>query len=41
MDRPAFEGMIERDELLEYANVYGDYKGIPRSEVMNPHKLRH
>ena len=23
--------MIERDELLEYALVYGDHKGIPKS----------
>ena len=25
--------MIERNELIEYALVYGDYKGIPRSQV--------
>jgi guanylate kinase len=28
-----FAEMIERDELLEYAIVYDDYKGIPKSEV--------
>ena len=28
-----FAEMIERDELLEYALVYNDYKGIPRSHV--------
>lgn len=25
--------MIERDELLEHAIVYGDYKGIPKKQV--------
>jgi guanylate kinase len=29
----AFEGMIERDELFEYALVYDDYKGIPKVRV--------
>lgn len=28
-----FEQMIRNDELLEWANVYGQYKGIPKSEV--------
>ena len=28
-----FAEMIEQDELLEYAVVYGDYKGIPKSQV--------
>ncbi|NOZ29057.1 MAG: guanylate kinase [Chloroflexi bacterium] len=28
-----FASMIERDELLEYAIVYGDYKGIPKQHV--------
>jgi guanylate kinase len=28
-----FAEMIERDELLEYAIVYNDYKGIPRGQV--------
>jgi guanylate kinase len=28
-----FAGMIERDELLEYAVVYNDYKGIPKKQV--------
>jgi guanylate kinase len=28
-----FAGMIEADELLEYAVVYGDYKGIPKHHV--------
>ena len=28
-----FASMIERGELIEYAIVYGDYKGIPKQEV--------
>jgi len=28
-----FEGMISRDEFIEYALVYQDYKGIPRDQV--------
>ena len=28
-----FETMIEQDELLEYAIVYGQYKGIPKQQV--------
>jgi guanylate kinase len=28
-----FAQMIETDELLEYAYVYNDYKGIPKSQV--------
>ncbi len=28
-----FAEMIEHNELLEYAMVYGDYKGIPRQQV--------
>ena len=28
-----FARMIEADELIEYAIVYGDYKGIPKQQV--------
>ncbi len=28
-----FEAMIQADELLEYANVYDEYKGIPKIQV--------
>lgn len=28
-----FERMIEEDELLEWAVVYGDYKGIPKQQI--------
>ena len=31
-----FAGMIDRDELLESALVYGDYKGVPKSEIVEP-----
>lgn len=31
--RSQFAEMIDRDELLEYAIVYEDYKGIPRQQV--------
>ena len=34
-----FLSMIERDELLEYALVYGQYKGIPKQQVF-PSLLR-
>jgi len=27
--------MVEREELLEYAIVYGDYKGIPKQQVQD------
>ncbi|MGH2606855.1 MAG: guanylate kinase [Anaerolineales bacterium] len=33
LSQDAFAGMIERDELLEYAIVYNDYKGIPKQQV--------
>ncbi len=31
--REAFAEMIEKNELLEYAIVYDDYKGIPKEQV--------
>ncbi len=31
--REEFEAMIEHDELLEHAIVYGQHKGIPRAQV--------
>lgn len=31
-----FAQMIENNELLEYALVYGDYKGVPKSEITEP-----
>jgi guanylate kinase len=30
-----FAGMIERDDLLEYAVVYNDYKGIPKIHIQD------
>lgn len=29
----AFDDLIARDELLEYATVYGQYKGVPKQQV--------
>lgn len=33
MSSDEFAAMIESDELLEYAIVYNDYKGIPKQQV--------
>lgn len=33
VDRPAFEGMVERGELLEHAEVFGHLYGSPRAPV--------
>ncbi|MCC6260434.1 MAG: guanylate kinase [Anaerolineales bacterium] len=33
VSKEEFARMIEEDELIEYAVVYGDYKGIPKWEV--------
>lgn len=33
VSKDEFLGMVERDELLEYALVYGDYKGIPKQQI--------
>lgn len=33
ISQDVFAGMIDRDELLEYAIVYNDYKGIPQQQV--------
>lgn len=33
VSRERFEQMIQQDELLEYARVYDQYKGIPREQV--------
>jgi guanylate kinase len=30
-----FTQIIEANEFLEYSNVYGDYKGIPKAQVRN------
>ena len=34
VSKERFEEMIARGELLEWAEVYGHYKGIPKSEVV-------
>lgn len=33
VSKDAFARMIEQNELIEYAVVYGDYKGIPKQQV--------
>jgi guanylate kinase len=33
VSKEEFARMIEADELIEYAVVYGDYKGIPKKQV--------
>ncbi|MHC4984817.1 MAG: guanylate kinase [Planctomycetota bacterium] len=33
IDRGAFEALIERGELLEWAEVYGDYYGTPSAPI--------
>jgi len=33
VSKEEFARMIEQDELIEYAVVYGDYKGIPKQQV--------
>ncbi|HEY6074094.1 MAG TPA: guanylate kinase [Anaerolineales bacterium] len=33
ISKEEFERMIEADELLEHATVYGEYKGVPRKEL--------
>lgn len=33
VSKEEFLTMIEREELLEYALVYGEYKGIPKQQV--------
>ncbi len=35
ISREKFEEMIAQDELIEYAQVYNQYKGIPKFEVRN------
>lgn len=35
IDRDKFEDMIETDELLEYAEVYGNLYGTPKKYVLN------
>lgn len=33
VSKDEFLRMVERNELLEYALVYGDYKGIPKQQI--------
>lgn len=33
VSKDEFLSMVEKDELLEHALVYGDYKGIPKKQI--------
>ncbi len=33
VSKEQFEALIEEDEFIEYAIVYGDYKGIPKTQI--------
>ncbi len=33
VSKERFKGMIAKNELIEYSEVYNDYKGIPRAQV--------
>ena len=35
VSKEKFEDMIAKDELIEWAHVYDDYKGVPKSQVSN------
>ena len=35
VDKRSFEDMIERNEFIEYARVYDDYYGTPKSLIFN------
>ncbi len=35
VSRARFEEMIANNELIEHAVVYGEYKGVPRNQVMD------
>lgn len=34
VDKPAFEALIEEDGFMEYANVYGNFYGTPKKDVI-------
>jgi guanylate kinase len=36
VSKAQFEEWIQQGELFEYATVYGEYKGIPKSSVLGP-----
>jgi guanylate kinase len=41
VSRDKFEGMIKKKELLEWAEVYGNYYGVPREQVEQALKKGH
>jgi guanylate kinase len=34
VSRQEFQSMIDNDELIEYALVYGEYKGVPKQHLL-------
>lgn len=40
MDRERFESLIEQNEFLEWAVVYGQYRGIPKWEIRQAFESR-
>ncbi len=34
VDKQAFEALIEEDGFMEYANVYGNFYGTPKKDVI-------
>lgn len=40
VSKPEFLDLIARNELIEHALVYGDYKGVPKKQVRPYHLYR-
>ena len=36
VSEPKFLSMIEADELIEWSRVYGNYYGVPKSQILAP-----
>ncbi len=36
VSEPKFLSMIEADELIEWSRVYGNYYGVPKSQILDP-----
>lgn len=41
VSKPEFLDLIARNELIEHALVYGDYKGVPKKQVKNTSPKNH
>lgn len=40
VSKPEFLDLIARNELIEHALVYGDYKGVPKKQVRPCHRYK-